>query len=74
MAVAKYKDANGNIKTLSNVKINSTGNIDEKVLICGENVILNSTTNNSINGKTRALVAKNSSGIEFKAIKKEILL
>lgn len=71
MAVAKYKDSNGNIKTLSNVKINSIGNIDEKVLICGENVILNSTTDNSINGKTRALVAKNNSSVEFNAIKIE---
>lgn len=57
MAVAKYKDANGNVKKLSNVKVNLLDGLNDKFLITLENATI-SSNDNSVNGKTRALIKK----------------
>ena len=56
MAVAKYKDSNGNIKKLTNVTINLLDGLEGKALVSTENATLSSRVDESINDKTRVLV------------------
>lgn len=58
MAILKYKSSSGEIKTLSNVTVNLSNNLEESVLINGENITLSSKSNPIIDGEDRVLVTK----------------
>lgn len=56
MAIIKYKDSTGVVKTLPSVKVNLLDGLEGKALISTENATLSSSEDSTVNGKTRALV------------------
>lgn len=64
MALPKYKDSNGNVKTLSNVTVNLLDGLEGKVLVSIENATISSNDDSSINGKTRAYSIIEKDGVE----------
>ena len=55
MAVARFKDKDGNVQILENLRIKYP-DLDERVLVSVDNAILSSSTDESVNGKKRALI------------------
>lgn len=58
MAVVKYRDSTGVVRTLPSMKVNLLDGLEGKSLITTENATLRSNYDSNINGKTRALVDK----------------
>lgn len=56
MAVMKYRDRNGNIVSLKNVKVKKEENFENQLLISTENAILKFPNIPDLDGKTRAFV------------------
>lgn len=64
MAVAKYEDSTGVVKTLPSVKVNLLDGLEGKVLVSTENATLSSNDDSNINGKTRSYSIIEKDGVE----------